>query len=405
MHPLIRFFCPWFCFLIFVGLFQSAQLSLAQKCPSTKVNERQLETVLQRIGLENNDYFENNTENAGMADEIYRLAAIGGTQLIPALRRLSKPHMPMDSVPGAAEVSLAKLGDAKAFQQILHDLKGASHETQRSALAKLGRTGNEQAASILIRYYLSHISMASNGRMPISTEDEGITSSDWLLVGLRVLEPFMINPPSPFNFQSQVWTQWCRKNKDSSVTWHLRVSDSLSLRQSCLVRKINWGFSDAILDLAVNNDRRPMAILKELTRVGNRETRTSAFDTTRGKAQVALAMLGDSDEFDAIANELDTSQYPYAITKLEFIGGKKAAQVLVHGLESNSAFSGQSWPEWRLSEEKKKRNDLIIAALNKIVLIPRKSADKPEGRGEWIVWWEKKNNIVRFASAPAKSYE
>jgi hypothetical protein len=45
---------------------------------------------------------------------IYRLAAIGGDALIPALRRISKPGMPENDLPGAAQTSLARLGDEEA---------------------------------------------------------------------------------------------------------------------------------------------------------------------------------------------------------------------------------------------------------------------------------------------------
>jgi len=43
--------------------------------------------------------------------------------LIPALRRITKPGMAANTVPGAAQVSLAKLGDGQSLDQIEQELE------------------------------------------------------------------------------------------------------------------------------------------------------------------------------------------------------------------------------------------------------------------------------------------
>jgi hypothetical protein len=55
---------------------------------------------------------------------IRRAAAIGGQALIPTLRKLSKPGMLSETVPGTAQASLAKLGDEVAFVELDAELKG-----------------------------------------------------------------------------------------------------------------------------------------------------------------------------------------------------------------------------------------------------------------------------------------
>jgi hypothetical protein len=86
----------------------------AQKCPAGKVNTSKLIANVTRAARQFERYRPDDPDNSGPpadADVIYRSAAIGGKALTPALRRIAKPGLAANTVPGAAQVSLAKLGD------------------------------------------------------------------------------------------------------------------------------------------------------------------------------------------------------------------------------------------------------------------------------------------------------
>jgi hypothetical protein len=82
----------------------------AQKCPAGKVNTSELIANVTRAACQFERYRPDDPDNSGPpadADVIYRSAAIGGRALILALRRIAKPGMAANTVPGAAQVSLA----------------------------------------------------------------------------------------------------------------------------------------------------------------------------------------------------------------------------------------------------------------------------------------------------------
>lgn len=388
---------------------------VAQKCPSTQISISRLERELELLGEEGSEYSSSDTENPARVDEVYRISAIGGSRLIPALRRISKPDMPADSVQGAAQISLARLGDSKAFKEIRRQLETDKYqatliarESHAQALHKLGRIGTNESAGALIDYFLSHVSDTSD-RIPVSAEDEGITSSDWLYNGLESLEWSLRDPPVTFVDSRRAWAEWARKNKGALVTWSIQVPNSLSRREACLVRKIQWGFFDAILDLAEDGDGRTIPVLKQLAQIRDNGDQPSAFHLhgpgIRGKAQVALAEQGDPTEIEAIGKELDDKYYSFAVPKLEFIGGKASAQMLIDALKSHSFLVGTRTPQAQIDSARKAREDMIIASLRKVVLVPSEVAAGLTDKQQWIDWWDKNKDTARFANRPHRIYE
>jgi hypothetical protein len=91
---------------------------------------------------------------------IYRAAAIAGAELTPLLRRLSMPDMEAYSVPGAAQVSLAKIGDEVSLDEIKRELNNLRGDSIR----KLQLVGTREAISTLMILLEEHISDRSLSR-------------------------------------------------------------------------------------------------------------------------------------------------------------------------------------------------------------------------------------------------
>ena len=65
---------------------------------------------------------------------ILRSGAVAGRAAIPVLRRISRSGMALDTVPGSAQVSLAKLGDEGAMAELDEEL---THTDLRVVIPKL----------------------------------------------------------------------------------------------------------------------------------------------------------------------------------------------------------------------------------------------------------------------------
>ena len=132
-----------FCFrLLLLGSFVASP-SLGQHCPHGRID---LATLA--AGMEE-------TKDPNV---ILKSAAVAGPAAISVLRRISKPGMPLYTVPGAAQVSLAKLDDEKAMAELGEELthrglrmvkkphpKTKSAELWKEAVAKIGPTVIKEA--------------------------------------------------------------------------------------------------------------------------------------------------------------------------------------------------------------------------------------------------------------------
>src|SRR5260370_36208174 len=95
---------PW---LASILLFSGSMLS-AQVCPQGNIDTARLVDQMQH------------TDNS--PNVLLRAAAIGGNSVAPALLHITRPGMPVDSVPGVAQVSLARLGKDTAAVKINDEL-------------------------------------------------------------------------------------------------------------------------------------------------------------------------------------------------------------------------------------------------------------------------------------------
>jgi len=400
-------FCRVVMFLLM--LFVSG-LVHAQVCPPGRVDSAKLGQQLTQAGRQFDQFHPDDPDESGPPvdpDIIYRASAIGGKALVPALRGISKPWMAPDSVPGAAQVSLAKLGVEEAKQQLIEEFEAIEKPLGTAARTwwaprKLARVGNDWSVSIMMNYFVGH-SGETAGRV-----SHGDYREEPALNGvIRELNGIIRDPPASFGIESpeaiSQWTAWWAKYKSGSVVWSLHDMNLQDPQLQCLARKIDWGFPDAIIDLATIDGRQAIPLLKYLAEVGDKREPVAPFDSVRGHAQTALAIVGEKEQFNAIVHELDTLRFTDAVAKLRVIGGARAVATLVHGFDSPIFLADR--PDYTADKAHIEgivydHDEAIASALTKIVVSPPDASGSPKSKGKWIDWWNRNKETAQFVQRP-----
>jgi hypothetical protein len=196
---------------------------------------------------------------------ILRSAAIAGTAVMPVLRRLSKPEMHLDTVAGAAQVSLAKLGDEQAMIELDEELNGKpTFGGPTMAISKLLFVANGRAIKLLTTYLASHPE-------PIMVGYEVDNPYD-LRRGLIVALSNMVEYADDSAYgkhprSTEEWEDSWKHGKDTPIPLFLSI-DLQNPYLGCLCRKIEWGFPMAMIDLAATGDPRIVPILLKLASIG-----------------------------------------------------------------------------------------------------------------------------------------
>jgi HEAT repeat protein len=365
----------------------------AQLCPHDNVFNVVFKNVFKAAPQEQ-------TLHAGSADDIFRYAAISGEMLAPTLRQLSKPGMPVDSVAGAAQASLARLGDKGALDQLEKELNGPNSTS--NAVSKLVRAGSDKALSILMGYLRAHVSdnslyhdfgdYATDVRSEIT---EGI--SEQLQIGPVRTDGFL-------GGSLQDWLTWWDQNRGKSVT--LSISgDFRDPYLKCLARKVEWGFPDAIFDMEQTHEPQVIPVLRLLAKWGNPKRRAFVVTTLQGRAQLGLARLGDLEEVENVKRELDLPGWGGAIEELRNLGGPVAVKMLIDALDSPNYL-----PEYRGTPGYKKleleRDGLIAVVLAGLVHSPPQATDPLKAKKLWQDWWSRNSqDPAHFVVLPQRTYE
>jgi HEAT repeat protein len=337
---------------------------------------------------------------ADNADTIYRLAAIAERGILPALQRLAASGMQANSVPGAAQVSLARLGDQAAMQQLEDELNQA--DTRSAAVEKLARVRNDQSLSVLMAFLITHLSDQSLYR------DLGDASEDVRhRITNAVAQNFNVGPIAPngsFSVSLEDWVEWWNKNKGKAIA--LSISSGMKDPYlQCLARKVEWGFPNAVLDLADSGNQEVVPILKMLSHSGDASVAKDSLGTLRGNAIAGLAKLGDEEAFHTIVRGLNGLNYRGAIQVLQWIGGKKAVGELISALGS-PALAEQT--KYRgapsRSDYVRDRDAHIRQALSSMI------ANLPTGimrgaPGQWKKWWASNRDAIKFKPTMSQQYE
>ncbi len=232
------------------------------------------------------------------------------------------------------------------------------------------------------------------------------TSSDvrrTLVEGLsQQLQIGPIQPDGFFSVSLQDWVKWWDQNKGKPVV----LSISGRLRDpylQCLARKVEWGFPDAIFDMARTRDPQVLPVLRLLARFGNPKRRPFNL-ALQGRAQLGLTQLGDPEELETINKELDLPGFGSAIEELRQLGGPIAVAALINDLNSpNYLPQYKGTPGYqRVANE---HNQAIENALATMVVSPPETQVAPETANKWKAWWAKNKDTAQFVKLPVKNNE
>jgi hypothetical protein len=148
--------------------------------------------------------------------------------------------------------------------------------------------------------------------------------------------------------------------------------------------------------------------LKPLTQLGDQRVRASGIETIRGRAQAALAKLGDAEEFQAIVRELESPGSLDAVLKMQYIGGRRAAEAMLESL--NGAKFLDDYPDWKYDGKNAPgivfdHDEAIENALIKMVVSPPDTTGEQRNKGKWLAWWAQNKNTAQFAPPPVAMHE
>jgi len=225
-----------------------------------------------------------------------------------------------------------------------------------------------------------------------------------LIVSLS--EQLQIGPIMPDGFFSvslRDWVAWWDQNKGKPNV--LSISgDFRDPYLQCLARKVEWGFPDAIFDMARTQDPQVIPVLRLLAKFGNPKRRPFVLTTLQGRAELGLAQLGDPEELQTINKKLNLSGFGSAIEELRQLGGPVATAALINALDSSGFF-----PEYKGSQGYQRlvneHNQAIEDALATLVISPPETTVTPETAKKWKAWWGKNKDTGQFVGHPVTTYE
>jgi hypothetical protein len=312
---------------------------------------------------------------------ILRSAAVAGRAAIPVLRRISRSGMPLDTVPGSAQVSLAKLGDEGAMAELDEEL---THTDLRVVIPKLLFVANGKSIAMLLKFLGTHPEPIMFGGEVDNPHD--LRRS--LIVRLADTVEYADDRAYGKHPRSDAeWADLWKHGKATPMPLSLSI-DSQNPYLECLCRKIEFGFPMAMIDLAATGDPRVVPILLELKTIGYRNEGNVgsrapySWWVRHDYVETALAKWGDAEEFGILEHALQIDQT--SIVKLQVIGGKKAMAAL---LESNTN------PNYGMY------NQALFKSLSEMVQdapLPADADSTVENLIKWREWWAKNKDTARF---------
>jgi hypothetical protein len=336
---------------------------------------------------------------------VLRTSAIGGESLIPILKTLSKPRQPAFTVAGAAQVALARLGDAQSLTEMREEIQGKTSMMTMQGMQKLAMVRSDASLSIMMEYLIQNKVQAKR------VLDEGDTIEDPLLPALQGIISMLEDPPyqradvgldDPSHLDS--WQKWWDNTKSPRIT---PIYESLTdSKARCLARLAEWGDADSVTDFYLYSGTAGLPVLKRLANLGDKSIETSWLNTVRGKAQTILAKENDHKQFEEIVSELNGSLYADAIKKLQYIGGKNAVEALIHALSLSNFMNSDYWKtrdENYIAAEGQKLKVLDLAVLSLMIEnppLPASAEPSSANIQKWQQWWEKNKETARFKTMP-----
>lgn len=166
---------------------------------SNSMDEKQIREILLKLGV------------AG--DESAKLILRKYASMIPVKRS--------SNISGIAQISLAKLGNEKEFQQIVNELSSDDPFVQTDAFTKLGMVGNKRAVNILGEYLFDNKSPVARAVViPKGEKRQGVLEffsrshlAAQALAQIVVPPPTKTDPQLYTNEDIEKWRDWWEKNK------------------------------------------------------------------------------------------------------------------------------------------------------------------------------------------------
>lgn len=359
----------------------------------------QIKLVAEQCGTELGDVATVSAELATTRQPavVLDIAARYGDAVVPALRRLSKPEWPIESPEGAAQAALAKLGDRAALEELREELEGTKVQEKRPAIWKLGFADTPETVSVLITFLLT-----DNCKHCLTLGDTG---EDPRVFVHEMLTRMLPNPPierSTFTHNDlAIWQTWWQSNKGhvTLVEPHRRLTDP-NLR--CLALRAEWQRPEAVALLAEAGGASVIPVLRDLARLGYKDD-VGAFNTVRGAARTALAMLGDSSEFDTIVQQLRSRDFIDALLKLRYIGTRQAVDVITLNIEevTYTSRSKTTAKDKDFDAEVGRHRREFLATLAQMVRnypLTEKNSYTAQDIELWRAWWVKNHDHAELAA-------
>jgi len=317
---------------------------------------------------------------------ILRAAAIGGPALMPELRKLSIPETSSETVGGAAQVGLAKLGDEAELHA---ELNGNGFRYSVWAINKLLLVNTPRSTLMILAYLAAHPG-------PITLGCETDACYDFVPLVFQSLADVVENAPIKFNGKYrgslEDWLAWSKHEKPIPFSISADFQDPY---EQCLGRKVEWGFDMALVDLGASGDQRAVPRIQKLGTMGypyngyvGVRAPSNFIWLRHDYVETSLARLGDPKEFDIIVAHLKTQSFQTEIQKLQIVGGKDAVEALVN----SSNYFNTVWGRPFLK---------VLSEMLQNPPLPPDADLSLQNIHKWKDWWAKNKDTAKFVKVPA----
>jgi hypothetical protein len=358
--------------VVALWLLQLAQAS-AQKCPQ---------------GQEDIAALTAQTETTKDPNVILRAAAIAGQKVVPTLRKLAIPETSPETVGGAAQAGLAKLGDEATYAELEIELNRKDFAYTVWTIDKLLIVNTPRSISMLMDFLSAH-----PGPITLGCEVDHCYDNVPLIFNALadVVENAPIRSNGKFTNSREDWIKWSKREKPVPFSISADFQDP---HEQCLARKVEWGFDTALLDLAATGDQRALPAIRRFGTMGYPYngyvgSRAPFIWLRHDYVETALAELGDAEAFAIIVHELQTNAFQTAILKMQIVGGKKAVSALLEA-SVNPAYA--------------MFNQALFKSLSQMVQdppLPPNADPTAENLQKWQAWWAKNKDTARFVKTAA----
>lgn len=241
--------------------------AFVQKCSDR--NPQVAVDVLQEVlrSCSSHDVFEAVSYKYGY-DVIAKAASVAGELAIPVLQEIAKSPRNSDCFWGRApeaRQALAKLGD----QETVRSIRESWNRKNAMMRADLGKIGDDWALTTLVAYLIDHVDDPSM-HIQSGPADGPVDLRSLILESARDIgrRHRVLDLPVSADYSPEgilLWKTWLESHKWRTVSEpvYKHVSDPY-LR--CLARRVEWGYPDAILDIAIFGGQTAAPILREFPR-------------------------------------------------------------------------------------------------------------------------------------------